>query len=463
MGPNFGLGLNRVALEKTRTVTVAPMAVAERELWWSRYLEGLTKQGVNGKVLPWYRLRVEQLMGRYPGVHSSVLKARDIEAYFSVIGGYGLKPWQLVQSLEAVQRFGVTCGCPWAAEIDWGRWRQRWESGASDSDIADTQRGVLPEDATLRDFAVQMRVAQLSLRTEQTYIDWVLRCCRFHALKTAGELEECHVGPFLQHLVAERHVAPSTQRQALNGLVAFFRETRGLSTVDAGAYQTSDKPRQVPTVLSIQEVRAVLGKISHPTLRLAATLLYGAGLRLTEVIRLRVKDLDFAHRIIVVIDGKGGASRRTPMPESTIELLEAQLATVRAGHLLDVDRGFGLASLTPGMARKIGSGAAAITWQYVFPALRLAIDPLDGKMKRHHLDETILQKAVHRAVRDAGIEKRASCHTFRHSFATHLLEQGYDIRSVQDLLGHKDVQTTMIYTHVLNRPGLAVRSPADLL
>ena len=144
-------------------------------------------------------------------------------------------------------------------------------------------------------------------------------------------------------------------------MVAFFKETRGLSTVDAGAYQTSDKPRQVPTVLSIQEVRSVLSKIAHPTLRLAATLLYGAGLRLTEAIRLRVKDLDFAHRIIVVIDGKGGASRRTPMPESTIELLEAQLATVRAGHLLDVERGFGLASLIPGMARKIGIGAADIT------------------------------------------------------------------------------------------------------
>ena len=439
------------------------MALTEREAWWGRYQEELTRKGVNKKYLPWYRLRVEQLMARFPGVHSSVLRARDVEGYFNSIGGYGLESWQLGQILDAIHRFGVACSCPWAAEIDWVAWRQRWENGATDQDVAAIENGVLPEDPTLRDFAVQMRVSQRSLRTEQTYVDWVLRCCRFHNLKLAAELEEHHVGPFLNHLVADRQVAPSTQRQALNGLVAFFKETRGLSTVDTGAYQTSDRPRQVPTVLSIQEVRAVLEKIANPTMRLAATLLYGAGLRLTEVIRLRVQDLDFAHRIIVVIDGKGGASRRTPMPESAVVALEAQLANVRAGHLTDVDRGFGLASLPPGMSRKIGNGAAVVTWQYVFPAFRLAIDPLDGKMKRHHVDETILQKAVRQAVGDAGIEKRASCHTFRHSFATHLLEQGYDIRSVQELLGHKDVQTTMIYTHVLNRPGLAVRSPADLL
>lgn len=440
-----------------------PLAVSERDFWWDRYLQDLTRQGVKTKFLTWYRLRVEQLIARFPGVHSSVLRVRDIELHLTTIGGYGLEPWQLLQTLDAIQRFGVACACPWAAEIDWVTWRHRWENGATEKDVDVIRHGVLPDDPTLRNFAVQMRVSQRSLRTEQTYVDWVIRCCRFHELKTPSELAEHHIGPFLHYLVAERHVAPSTQRQALNGLVAFFRETHGLSTVDVSAFQTSDRPRQVPTVLSIQEVRVVLDNISNPTLRLAATLLYGAGLRLTEVIRLRVQDLDFAHRIIVVIDGKGGASRRTPMPEMVVEALEVQLITVRAGHLLDVERGFGFASLTPGMARKITNAAAAVSWQYVFPALRLAIDPLDGKMKRHHLDETLLQKAVRRAVHDSGIEKRASCHTFRHSFATHLLEQGYDIRSVQELLGHKDVQTTMIYTHVLNRPGLAVRSPADLL
>ena len=165
---------------------------------------------------------MEQLLGRYPGVHSSALKTRDIESYFFGIGGYGLKAWQLVQTLDAIQRFGVACGCQWAAKIDWGRWRHRWESGASDLDIVAIQRGVLPEDATLRDFTVQMRVSQLSLRTEQTYRDWVLRCCRFHALKTAADLEECHVGPFLHHLVTERHVAASTQTQALNGGSSLF-------------------------------------------------------------------------------------------------------------------------------------------------------------------------------------------------------------------------------------------------
>lgn len=436
------------------------------ELWWKGFFEVLVKQGIAQTALPWYRRRVEFLLQRYPGVRSVDLSGEAVNAHLEAMDGLHLPSWQLHQTLDALQRFGTHCQCSWLSAVDWLAWRRRWHLGFGDGPrltLTEIETGSLPTDPALREFAIQLRTQQLSLRTEATYRDWVERCRKHHGLPSAGDLQERHLGPFIHHLTSERQVSSNTQRQALNALVSFFRETRGVSTVEIGAFQPSKKPRQMPTVLSVQEVRNVLAKITDPTIHLAASLLYGAGLRLMELVRLRIKDLDFAHRAILVLDGKGGGSRRTPMPEVLFALLQRQVERVEQIHQDDVARGFGLTSLPLGLSRKIGSAAGELAWQYVFPAQRLAIDPLDQILKRHHLNETHLQKLVHKAVLAAGLTKRASCHTFRHSFATHLLERGYDIRSVQELLGHRDVQTTMIYTHVLNRPGLAVRSPADLL
>lgn len=404
------------------------------------------------------------MLQQFQGRRAAELTPHEVCAHLDRLTSADAPDWQKAQAVTAIRLFGARIQAPWHAGIDWLAWQSRIATPAGDdAGMQMLGRGILPADPTLRAFALRLRTMQRSLRTEETYIQWVERCRLHHHLPEAGLLGAAHVGPFLSHLAADRQVAPATQAQALNALVSFFKEVHGIATLAIDAYTPSRKPRQVPTVLSPREVAAVLGRIHEPHLKLAATLLYGSGLRLMEAVRLRVKDIDLEHRIISVFDGKGGGSRRTPMAESAVAGLNRQIATVAALHAQDLARGLGQASLPPALARKLGAAARTLPWAYLFPAARPAVDPLDGALKRHHLAECQVQKAVTAAVRAAGVNRRASCHTFRHSFATHLLEQGHDIRSVQELLGHKDVQTTMIYTHVLNRPGVAVRSPADLL
>lgn len=438
--------------------------MSDPETWWTLYLQSLLVQGIPRKAVPWYRVRVEQFLHYHPGIRAPDLSPQQVSDYLDHLLHRESPDWQKTQAIDAIRRFGAHIAAPWHAHVDWLAWQARSSTPADDGSTTHMLgRGILPADPTLRAFAMRLRTLQRSLRTEETYLQWVQRCCRHHRLPEAAALGVAHIGPFLSHLAADRQVSPSTQAQALNALVAFFKEVHGIATLAIDAYTPSRKPRQVPTVLSPREIAAILGRIGEPHLHLTATLLYGSGLRLMEAVRLRVKDIDLEHRIITVLDGKGGGSRRTPLPETAVAGLTRQIATVAALHEQDLARGLGQASLPPALARKLGAAARTLPWAYIFPAARPAVDPLDGALKRHHIAECQVQKAVTAAVRATGINRRASCHTFRHSFATHLLEHGHDIRSVQELLGHKDVQTTMIYTHVLNRPGMAVRSPADLL
>jgi integron integrase len=303
-----------------------------------------------------------------------------------------------------------------------------------------------------------IRLRHYSIRTERTYLGWIVRFIRFHKLRHPRDMGEAEVVAFLSYLAVEQHVAASTQNQALNALVFLYKAVLERPLGDMQDAVRAKRPQRLPVVLTPEEVGRILRRIDNSHW-LPACLMYGSGLRLMETVRLRVKDLDFYHRAILVREGKGGKDRVVTLPDELIVPLKRQLQAVKLVHGKDLDDGFGEVYLPEALARKYSTAARDWAWQYVFPARRRSVDPRSGQERRHHIDESALQKAVKHAVRKAGIEKPASCHTLRHSFATHLLERGMDIRTVQEQLGHKDVRTTQIYTHVLKRGGAAVLSP----
>jgi integron integrase len=307
-----------------------------------------------------------------------------------------------------------------------------------------------------------MRARQLSPRTEQAYTGWIIRYIRYHGTRHPAVLGEPEIVAFLTHLAAEQHVSRSTQMQALSALMLLYREVLGIHIGDIRHALRSYTPARIPAVLSRSEVKVLLTHL-HGTIKLIALLLYGSGLRLMECLTLRVKDIDFERGEIRLRRGKGGKDRVTMLPATARGALEAQLETVRALHARDLAQGAGRVALPNAVERKAFGWATQLSWQWLFPATRRYRDADPNREGRHHIHETAVQRAMQQAVRDSGIAKRATCHTLRHSFATHLLEDGYDIRTLQELLGHSDVSTTMIYTHVLNRGRLGVRSPADRL
>lgn len=277
-----------------------------------------------------------------------------------------------------------------------------------------------------------------------------MRFIRFHQNRNPEELGDAEVGAFLEHLAVHRQVSASTQNLALNALVFFFREVLKREGLAFGDFARARRPQRLPTVLTHAEVAALLGQLSG-TYQLMASLMYGTGMRLMECLRLRVQDLDFGYKQVVVRNRKGAKDRVVPLPEKLVGPLRRHLVRVRKLHHGDLAAGLGEVYLPDALARKIPSASRAWPWQYLFPSGRVSTDPRGGTLRRHHLHETALQKAVNAAARAAGIEKWVGTHALRHSFATHLLQAGYDIRTVQELLGHSDVSTTMIYTHVMNR------------
>jgi integron integrase len=307
-----------------------------------------------------------------------------------------------------------------------------------------------------------VRARHFSRRTEKAYVGWIRRFILLHDKRHPSEMGGPEVSKFLSALAMERGVAASTQNQALSALLFLYKEVLGQALPWLDDVVRAKRPARLPVVLSRGEVLATIRHIDG-TPRLMALLLYGAGLRLLECARLRVKDVDFARHRLIVRGGKGDKDRMVPLPAVVAGDLTRHLEAIKRQHEEDLGRGAGWVELPGALGRKYPHAAREWAWQWVFPATRFYVDRESGQRRRHHLHESVLQRAVKLAVRQAGLPKHASCHTFRHSFATHLLEDGADIRTVQELLGHRDVSTTMIYTHVLNRGPAGVRSPADQL
>ena len=306
----------------------------------------------------------------------------------------------------------------------------------------------------------RMRLKHYSLRTEQAYLYWIRRYIRANGMRHPASLDGKVVESFLTRLAVHDHVAASTQNQALSAILFLYREVLALDLPWMADVVRAKRPPRLPVVLSLEETDRLLAQL-HGRDALMAGLLYGAGLRLMECLRLRVKDVDLARNEITVREGKGRKDRRTMLPLRLRDPLARQLDEVRLRHAGDREAGLGEVALPHALARKYPNAATSLAWQYLFPSSRPSLDPRDGRRKRHHLDENVLQRAVKRAAQRAGLDKPVTPHTLRHSFATHLLEAGADIRTIQELLGHKDVATTQIYTHVLNRGPSGVRSPLD--
>lgn len=306
----------------------------------------------------------------------------------------------------------------------------------------------------------QIRLLHYSIRTEEAYINWIRRFIIFNGKRHPNEMGAVEISKFLSYLAKERKISASTQNQALSALLFLYREVLDKSIDWIDDIERAKRPQRLPVVLTKDEAKAVLNHL-RGELWIMANLLYGSGMRLMEAVRLRVKDVDFEEKQIIVREGKGNKDCVTMLPKKIIVPLQQHLERVKAIHEMDIREGYGRVYLPYALARKYSNANREWCWQYVFPAQKRSVDPRNGQVQRHHISETVLQKAVKSAIKRAGINKPASCHTLRHSFATRLLEKGYDIRTIQELLGHVDLQTTMIYTHVLNKGGRGVESPVD--
>ena len=305
-----------------------------------------------------------------------------------------------------------------------------------------------------------IRLKHYSIRTEESYVEWVRRFVRFCGLRYPAECGAADVEAFLTHLAREANVSASTQNQARSALLFLYKEVLGTALPWLDDVEIAKRPARLPTVLTTSEVQRLFAHVDG-TPGLILRLLYGTGMRVLEVLRLRVKDIDFGRREIIIREGKGTRDRVTMLPATLMEELTAHLERVRGLHEYDMREGYGEVYLPYALARKYPNARKEWLWQYVFASRRRSVDPRSGVIRRHHVDPQAVQRALRDALRRSGISKPATPHSLRHSFATHLPDSGYDIRTVQELLGHKDVSTTMIYTHVLNKGGRAVISPLD--
>lgn len=453
--------------------------------FWAEYRAVVARERVSAKASEWYVKRARHFAWQRDLKGLRRVGAADVARYFERAFSRGnLEEWQIGQTVDAVRLLcGEALNLEWSAEFPWKEWKQAHllhpavaetqarnaasaspasaSAGAPFADAGATREAFERFPGPFERLRTEIRTRHYSIRTEEAYTTWLARFLAFRRYRDPAALGGADVRAYLDYLATVREISASTQNQALCALVFFYGQVLGRPLGEFGDFARAKRPIRVPQVLSRDEVRRLEAHLSG-TYALMAGLLYGAGLRLMECVRLRVKDVDFDRRQVLVRDGKGQKDRVTVLPDKHREPLRDHLARVQGLFEADVEAGLPGVYIWPALERKYPAAGKTWVWQWVFPSAGVSQDPSSGVVRRHHAHESGVQKAVKEAAAKAGIPKRVSPHTLRHSFATHLLETGSDIRTVQELLGHADVSTTMIYTHVLNRPGLAVRSPADL-
>jgi len=452
------------------------MTESER-VFWSKYADFILSRNFSGRAAEATIRHAQQFAYNLGGIKLRDVQKAFLTTYFDELGRCNnIVAWQFRQAVSAIEMLFEMLGTnPDAKAFNWEELREAaQELGREHPTVAravssaETVERRAEKDAALNDPEVLRalgrlrdvtRVRNLAIRTEQTYSEWAERFARF--CKGPFPEDPQRVVAYLEHLALVEKVAPATQAQALNALVFLYRHVLKIELGDLGGYERPQARRKLPVVLSPAEVDRLLAAMPDMA-GLMARIMYGTGMRLMECVRLRVKDIDWDNGYIDVVGGKGDKSRRVPLPDAYSAELEKHLAERKLQYEKDVAAGFGEVFVQESLLRKSPGLAKSWGWQYVFPAARISTDPRSGRHMRHHVSENVPQKAVTQASRDIGFTKQVSCHALRHSFATHLLRAGYDIRTVQELLGHADVATTMIYTHVLNRPGLGALSPADL-
>jgi integron integrase len=448
--------------------------------FWHNYLSILEKFSIPVKARPWYRKHIEDYLSAHRDVKLQSHQPHHIDDYLNAKGRIvDLPEWRFRQIADALRLlFREMLQPEWSLQYDWYRWRAFARELEPDHQtlMRDGNPSLLvapsanPLIRRFREahaplhqaFVKTIRIRNMAVKTEKTYEEWLTRFFQYHRWENIGELGLAAISDYLEYLALHRKVSSATQKVALNSLIFFYREVLGHNVEGIYAYTKSRTRPRIPTVLSRDEVRRLLHGIPGRA-KIMAALMYGTGMRVMECVRLRVLDMDFDYRQITIRAGKGGKDRVVPLPERLIPDLKRILEETHSLHESDIAEGFGEVLLPPALARKLGKAARSFEWQYIFPATRLAMDYSTGVIRRHHIHQTALQKAIRKAAKDAGIHKRVTSHTLRHSFATHLLESGKDIRLIQELLGHADVNTTMIYTHVIGKGGLATPSPLDSL
>lgn len=457
--------------------------------FWDKYTEKSIVYGVKQHTVKWYVRNVEQYIKSHPErLHTHT--AETVDKYLQAKGrNIYIEDWQFCQIVDSLKiLFVYVLSSDWATDYPWDGIKERGQSlhhthatiarvplqslhNSSDDTVtgADSKPDTIYQQiqATFSDvfdsLILEIRLRNYSIRTEQAYVSWIVRFILFHKQTHPENLTEEDISSYLTHLAVRRMVSSSTQRQALNAIIFLYKRIYKRDITEIGSFTLAKKPRYLPVVLSKPEVNTLLNNITDPVYYLMGSLLYGCGMRLMECVRLRVFDIDFDYKLIIIRNAKGNKDRVSPLPDGLSHLLKQQLDRVNIYHTADLEEGLGEVYLPFALQRKYPNAAKEAGWQYVFPAHRVSVDPRTNKVRRHHLHENGLQKRIKNSAYKAGINKKVNCHTLRHSFATHLLEVGYDIRTVQELLGHSNVSTTMIYTHVLNKPGISVVSPFDSL